>query len=755
MNFRQVRLVFAREVRDQLRDQRTLFMIFALPVLLYPLLGMSVLQISQFMREQPSRILVVGAKNLDDLPPLFEKDGFAPILFGDPSRARLLQVTFAKDDQPSSEREGSQSSADQRAAAIRAMEAGKYDAVLFFPDDFAEKLDVFRQSIRQWSVPARGGDIPSPEIIYSTANEKSMMAFSRLNDVQREWKENIGADNLAVSGLPSSTARPFDTSSVDVAGESGLRGAASWAKILPILLILWAMTGAFYPAIDLCAGEKERGTLETLLSSPTRRSEIVLGKLGTIVLFSIATAVLNLVSMGITGWAVVKQIPGFGPPPLTAVFWLSLALPPVAVLFSALCLALAAFARSSKEGQYYLMPLILVTMPLVVLPMSPSVELNLGNSLIPITGLVLLLRGVLEGRYLEALEYATPVIAVTLACSGLAVRWAIAQFNSESVLFRASERLDLSLWLRHLIRQRKPTPGVVGAILCGVAILSIRFFLGLAASPPADFSGFALLALLTQLAVVAAPALVFAFLFATSPRQTLLLRRPSWKVLVAIPVAGLLAVALHPVATALASGVSILYPNESLLSAAKNIERVFQAVPFWQVLLVVAVAPAVCEELAFRGVILSGFRRLGHKGHAIIYTALFFGISHAILQQSVVAVFMGIALGYIAVQTGSILPCMTFHLVNNSLLLTISRLPSDIVYNRSFLNTVLARTNDGAYEYHWSLILAGAAVSCLLLTWFAKLPGTTSEEERLQAGIAGAKGRRAATARLLNSRMEK
>ena len=79
----------------------------------------------------------------------------------------------------------------------------------------------------------------------------------------------------------------------------------------------------------------------------------------------------------------MSQLPRFGPPPPLAPLWLLIALVPVSALFSALCMALAAFARSTKEGQYYLMPLVLVTLPLVMLPMSPGVELNLGNSLIP------------------------------------------------------------------------------------------------------------------------------------------------------------------------------------------------------------------------------------------------------------------------------------------------------------------------------------------------------------------------------------
>ena len=140
-----------------------------------------------------------------------------------------------------------------------------------------------------------------------------------------------------------------------------------------MLLLLWALTGAFYPAVDLCAGEKERGTLETLLSSPPSAARSCWASWLTIMLFSMVTAVLNLVSMGMTGWrrggAVARHWVAAAAAPAV---WLSLALVPVSALFSALCLALAAFARSTKEGQYYLMPLLLVTMPLVILPMSPA-----------------------------------------------------------------------------------------------------------------------------------------------------------------------------------------------------------------------------------------------------------------------------------------------------------------------------------------------------------------------------------------------
>jgi sodium transport system permease protein len=733
MNVRNVKLILGREIRDQLRDRRTMFMIFVLPILLYPLLGLSFLQISQFMQEQPTRVLVVGARDLGELPALFENDRFAAGLFKEPERARLLEVKFESDEprdepplaDPQRREEASREKAERR------VQTREFDAALCIPPDFSERLSLFRQAMKDRAANTELGDAPNPLIVYSTAHERSMIAFARLSEVLGAWKEQIVESHLQASRMPVAAARPFAAERIDVAGDSGLRGAATWAKILPMLLVLWAMTGAFYPAVDLCAGEKERGTLETLLSSPAQRSEIVLGKLATIMLFSMATAALNLIAMGVTGWAVVAQFPALGSPPPYAVVWLALAMLPVAALFSALSLALAAFARSSKEGQYYLMPLMLVTMPLVVMPMSPSMELNLGTSLIPVTGLVLLLRSVLEGGYWQGLQFLPPVAAVTLGCCWLAIRWAVEQFNAESVLFRESERLDVGLWLRHLHRDRQPTPTVAEAVFCGVVILAVRFFMGLAMKPPEDFDGFVMLTLASQLVVILTPALLMTAVLAGSAKQTLLLRRPR---ALAVPAAALLAVVLHPVAVQLASAVQRLYPITGMEAFAKHIEALTKDAPFWQILLLMALTPAICEELAFRGCILSGFRHLGHKWRAIIYSALFFGVTHAILQQSLIAALVGVVIGYIAVQTGSILPGMVFHAVHNGLMLSISRLTPATVERWPLLGTLMYRVDDG-WSYHWGTVVLGGLAAALLWLWFGRLAYTKSPEEELQEAI--------------------
>ena len=758
MNWKNVKLILAHEVRDQLRDRRTVFMIVVLPLLLYPLLGMSFFQISQFMQEQPTSVLIVGYEESGDAPALVENNHFAAQLFSTAGKHRLLELHFA-DTQPE------QGNAAVLSAPLittaeevrEAVHSGRYDAALFFPDDFAERLADVRRSHAEWAnhtpsrdvkkseaedkdekvlqTPAtRRPEVPQPEIIYTTASEKSQVAFARLFDVLRRWREDISRDNMIAGGLPPSAVKPFEVETSDIARDTGAAGIAAWAKILPVMLLIWALTGAFYPAIDLCAGEKERGTLETLLCSPAKRSQIVCGKLLTVMLFSIITAVLNILSVGFTGWLVLSKVPGFGAPPLTAAVWLLLALIPVSALYSALCLALAAFARSSKEGQYYLMPLLLVTMPLVILPMTPSVELNLGTSLIPITNIVLLLRCLLEGHYLLALQYSLPVVAVTLACCLLAIRWAVDQFNQESVLFRESERLSMGLWLHHLRRDRMATPSLAAAVFCGVLILIIKFFMSFSISAPNNFGDLADLLVVTQLAVILTPTLLMTILFTRRPLQTLLLGRDSWRpsLLLAVPAAFLLAVAVNPLANAAQAAIMRLYPLDPQVLA---LEGLFKQTPNLGVmLLLIAVLPAVCEELAFRGFILSGFRHSGHKWRAIIWSSILFGLTHSILQQSLMAALVGVVIGFIAVQSGSLLPCIAFHVTHNSMALLLSKITPEIYGRFPWLQTLMEPAA-GGYAYRLPTIIIAAAFSIMLLFWFQQLPYRKTEEEELCEAI--------------------
>jgi len=625
--------------------------------------------------------------------------------------------------------EDTQEESDPFESAQQAVQSGQCDAVIIFSPNFAEQLAQFRAGFFAGSQAGSADDlavkVPQAEIVYDAARDESRIAHDRAAKVLEQWRNLLVRQNLEQNKIPVAATKPFDLKPNNVALEDQQR-AAVWSKILPFVLLIWALTGAFYPAIDLCAGEKERGTLETLLSSPAGRSEIVWGKLLTIMLFSMATSLLNLICMGITATLVLGQftdmaaaLPGLelGLPPLAVTAWLIVALVPISALFSALSLALAALAGSAKEGQYYLMPLLMITMPLMLLPMLPSVQLDLGTSLVPVTGVMLLLQALMESQYTTAAQFAVPVIGVTAACCLLAIRWAVDQFNNESVLFRESERLDLGLWIRHLVRDRGDLPTVAEALFCGVILLVIRFFANFQFSTPESWNQLATMTLISQVAFFAAPALLMAVILTRSPRKTLLLRAPAWSTL---PVAVILAVVLHPVVIMVAQTINDLYPiSEGLQQILRNLP--LNAPNLWFLLLVLAITPAICEELAFRGFILSGLGSTGRKWQAIVLSSLFFGVTHGILQQSIMASLVGIIIGYVAVQTGSLFPCMLFHAAHNSLAILFSSIDANVVSRIPGGRWLLVSTEQG-YIYSWQVVLVGALLSLMLLFWLKRLP---------------------------------
>ena len=332
-------------------------------------------------------------------------------------------------------------------------------------------------------------DIP---IQYNSVDEPSQITYLRLRELLERWRKSIVDSRLKRDQKSKSYAEPIQVKAEDVATAREVGGSV-WSRLFPFLLVMMALTGAFYPAIDLCAGEKERGTMETLLISPASRSEIVLGKFLTVMLASVTTAILNLLSMGLTGVPACHQVGALSnesarqsaaassaviaPPTLQAAFWMILLLIPLAAFFSAVCVALAVLARSMKEGQYYMTPLYLVCMPLIFLTLMPGIELDLFYSLVPITGVALLLRALILGNYDVALRFFLPVLVPTVVYAAVALRWAVDQFQREDVLFRESEQFSLSAWLRHVLRDREPMPTGGEAALCFALILTSTWFL--------------------------------------------------------------------------------------------------------------------------------------------------------------------------------------------------------------------------------------------------------------------------------------
>jgi sodium transport system permease protein len=233
------------------------------------------------------------------------------------------------------------------------------------------------------------------------------------------------------------------------------------------------------------------------------------------------------------------------------------------------------------------------------------------------------------------------------------------------------------------------------------------------------------------LVVVATPALLMTIMLTRSPKQTLLLH---WPRLGTLAAGVLLALSLHPTINLLQTVISRMYPLNA--EVALQLDQLLN-VPgsLATMLLVIAVLPAVCEELAFRGFVLSGLRHVGHKWTAIVISSVFFAATHAIFQQSLVAFALGLVLGFVAIQTGSILPAILFHITHNSLGLLLKDMPSRLADKGHWLHWLARDAAEGEPLYRWPVIVGSLAASAAILFWFHRQPYDRTREESLQEAI--------------------
>jgi sodium transport system permease protein len=769
MSWKNVRLIFLREVRDQLRDRRTLFMITILPVLLYPMLGLGMVQMMLTFSEQQRAVVILNADQLPSEPAFLGDDGIRNTWFsggsGDASRLRVIT-----DLPPAAAEDSASSTAADSALRIQQqlLERGRHlsrmfakvrseerqtgqnpDAAHGFSAAFADSgIQVlvlvpkgYSDAVSQLQQTAGSEhqtplDLPQLVVVRNSADDKSAAAFARIQGALKSWEEALRQQIFEQAGLPLDLLFPAHLDFVELA--RGEEVAANvWSKLFPALLVIMALTGAFYPAIDLGAGEKERGTMETLLISPARRIELVLGKFGTILMFSIGTALMNLLSMGFTGRHMASTMSGamgdamsLELPGLQSLAWLLILLIPLAALFSALCLALATFAKSTKEGQYYLTPLLMVVMGLTMFCLSPAVEMTPLYSVIPVVNVALLLKGLLltTSQSGDLLAYAVPVLISSFGYSALAIWWAIDLYNSEGVLFREAEKFELKSWLANLTRDKEPVPAFPEAVFCFIIILFLQFVAMTYMQP--DLSGSAAevgrkimqVTVIQQLTMIACPAIFMGILLTTSLRATFRLRMPS---LVSMLMGVALAMMAHPVSIELSTfmverGFLPPPPMEGL----SRINQLLQSADLspWLILTVFAVTPSICEEIAFRGFILGGLARGNRLGIAVIVSSLMFGMIHMIPQQAFNAALLGLILGLLAVHSRSLFPAIAFHFCNNAIATLHAKNGFGIIPDGVFVTQI-----DGMLRYEWpALAVCLTGISVLV---FVMLRDLKAEQE--------------------------
>jgi sodium transport system permease protein len=401
MNFTAISVVYRKELKEWLRDRRTLISTVLVPLLAFPLLMVGITALATVMigkaEQEVPKVMIKGGENSPQLLERLQKVD------------KLTIVPYADNwkDQISNK--------EIRAAAE-------------IPKGFQSALAE--------------GTAPTVNVYYYKGELKSSFGAGHLQDAIKDYRESVVKERLAAKNLAPSVLTPFEIKQENVAPKEKV-GGASVGGFIGYAVILLCLTGAMYPAIDLTAGEKERGTIETILSSPVSRFDLVMGKFFLVFSASLVSAILSVTSMGtsfaILGHSHLMQSSGeetlqlsLGPLSVVAVFFMAL---PLAVLFSAVLMTIALFAKTYKEAQSYLTPLTFLVVIPAVASVMPGVELNSKLALIPVLNTSLVCKEIISGTY--HWNSIILIFASTCVYAGAAIFLAVKMFQREDVLFRS------------------------------------------------------------------------------------------------------------------------------------------------------------------------------------------------------------------------------------------------------------------------------------------------------------------------------
>jgi len=468
-------------------------------------------------------------------------------------------------------------------------------------------------------------------------------------------------------------------------------GTSMLATLVPLVLVLMTITGAVYPAIDLTAGERERGTIEALIASPVPRGQVLVAKYSAVMTVALLTAIVNLFAMLVTlkAGGMMRLLTGND----DAIPWLSLLqifglLVLFSGFFSAVLLCLTSFAKSFKEAQAYLIPLMLLSLAPGILSLIPGVELTPTLAVVPLVNIILLARELLSGSVdpVSAVAAILSTVAYAVAALGIAARL----FGTDAIL-RGSEMSAGAMFRRP--EQPSDAPSPSAAALTLAVIFPVYFWISntLAQQVEAGMTQRLVASGLSLAAVFGGIPLLAAILGRDRFASTFRLTNPigAYRLGTAIVGASLMGLGLW----ALAHESFVITTgrlDDARIEAARQTIAKLADVPLGVILASLALAPGIIEELCFRGYLFSSFRKFLSPVRTILLTSLLFGLFHVLtgssllLERFVPTTIMGLFLGWVAYRTGSVWAGMFLHTIHNGFLNVVGRYKDYF----SFLGTV-------------------------------------------------------------------
>ena len=390
--------IFKKELTDVLRDRRTLFFMIVIPVIVMPLILIGSIKFQEYQsKKSDEKVLNIG---------LINKTSDSQI------RDYLLDqkgVYLVED------------------IDLDSLELGIKN------DSLQGGLYIHKNFINDISANGMG----EVEVYYKSSDLMSK-AKNRIYNALDIYKNKVVSERLSEFNVDKGLLEPLDIINKDMSTKKETIGKAV-GGLIPYMLVIFIFLGAMYPAIDLGAGEKERGSLETLLSSPATKFEITVGKLMVVSLAGMVSGLISVVGISAPIY-LLGNIPDqikstvleiISPFIIVSVIILMI---PIAIFFASMLLSISFYARSFKEAQSLMGPLNIVIIVPLMLTLGPGIEIDHITALIPLINVGLLTKEILAGSAQPI--YFIETLSSLLFFAAIGIRFSVYWFNKENTIFR-------------------------------------------------------------------------------------------------------------------------------------------------------------------------------------------------------------------------------------------------------------------------------------------------------------------------------
>ncbi|OUW80483.1 MAG: hypothetical protein CBD77_00120 [bacterium TMED217] len=390
--------IFLKELIDVLRDRRTLMFMVVIPVLITPLLVVGSIKFQEYQnKKSDEKILKIAFINeTDDV-----------IIKGFLSEQKGVEII--------------------EDISLDSLESGiKTDSIqggMYIEKEFLSKISSNNTGIIN---------------IYYKSSDLMSRSKKRMKDALENYKKTVVAERLTNFNIDEKLLEPLDIVDVDMSTAKETIGKAV-GGFIPYILVMFIFLGAMYPAIDLGAGEKERGSLETLLSSPATKFEITMGKLLVVSLTGLVSGLVSVLGIS-SSLFFIDNIPEQIQSTIMElinpfmIFSVIILMIPIAIFFASMLLSISFYARSFKEAQSLMAPLNMVIIVPLFLSLGPGMEIDHATALMPLINVGLLTKEILAGSV-------EPIYFIETLCSllffaAVGIKFSVYWFNKENTIFR-------------------------------------------------------------------------------------------------------------------------------------------------------------------------------------------------------------------------------------------------------------------------------------------------------------------------------